>query len=358
LLALLSLVGVVWFGTAHAAQSAHIVRAATENRILLPMTSLAPDLLLKDAGTGWIALGVYRPVYPNDTSSIDSLEGAAGRHLAIVHWFALWGGWKRDFNRADLDLVSKRGSTPMITWEPWSGVANDGQWTLRDAILSGKNDAYIESWARGLSDYGKPVLLRFAHEMHNSSYPWALGVNGNTAVEYVAAWQRVRAIFARYPTNNVRWIWNPNTMGDAPASEHQSLYRSLYPGDAQVDLVGLDVYNTGPNLDWGAPRWRPFGEILGEPYAAITAVSARPLILPEIGSAETGGSKPAWIADALSDQTSARFPRLRAMVWFDISKEERWEIRSSAQSLQAWVAGATHALFASDASVVLSPPAP
>jgi beta-mannanase len=292
-----------------------------------------------------VALGLYRPEFPNDLKQLTALESAAGTKLAIVHWYALWGGWKSAFNAGDLKLVSDRGYLPMITWEPWAGTAGDPGWSLRSAILSGSNDAYIDTWARGLADYRLPVLLRFAHEMHDQTYPWAVGVNGNTASDYVAAWRHVRAIFAHYRTDNVKWVWNPNTMGGWSAAQYWPVYRALYPGDDQVDWVALDIYNTGPSLDWGAPYWRSFEDVLSEPYKAITAVSTKPLIIPEVGSAEAGGSKADWTARAMSAQLLTSFPRLRALVWFDVNKEAPWAITSSEPSLQAWLAAAGQPAF-------------
>ena len=87
-------------------------------------------------------------------------------------------------------------------------------------------------------------------------------------------------------------MWNPNVRGAAPAAELEPIYRSLYPGDDAVDWIGLNVYNTGPVLDWGAPAWRPFDDILQEPYRAITAVSGKPLVLGEVGSTEVGAIRP------------------------------------------------------------------
>jgi len=199
------------------------------------------------------------------------------------------------------------------------------------------NDAYIAEWARGLAEFGRPVLLRFAHEMHNQPmYPWAVGNNGNTAEEYVSAWHHVRAIFARHGATNVKWVWNPNTMGDAPLDAYLPLYKALYPGDDAVDWAGLDIYNTGPSLDWGAPYWRSFDQVLRTPYEAITAVSSKPVVLPEVGCTEQGGSKGSWIAEAVSADSAQRFPKLRAMVWFDVNKEQAWQLASSEASLQAW----------------------
>jgi beta-mannanase len=289
------------------------------------------------------ALGVYQPALPGDASKLADYERQAGRRLPIVHWYAQWAGWKSAFNQTDFESVAARGSIPMVTWEPWAGSpssASDPDWSLRAAILSGRSDPYIESWAQGLAAYGGPVLLRFAHEMHDQpTYPWAVGANGNTADEYVAAWRHVRAIFAQFKTDNVKWIWNPNTLGDAPASSYTSTYRTLYPGDDAVDWIGLDIYNTGPDLNWGHAGWQTFAQALAAPYAAITSISGKPLILPEVGSTETGGSKAAWITSALTSELQ-QFPRVRALVWFDVNKEQPWNLDSSPAALQAWVSAA------------------
>jgi hypothetical protein len=108
--------------------------------------------------------------------------------------------------------------------------------------------------------------------------------------------------------------------------------------------VGLDILNTGPQLDWGAPHWRSFSQVLANPYAAITDVSSKPVILVEVGSTEIGGSKANWITDALGDGLD-QFPRVDAMVWFDVNKEQAWNLDSSAASLSAWKTAAAAQRF-------------
>jgi beta-mannanase len=288
---------------------------------------------------GPVAIGVYRPEYPDDMRSLDAYEQSGSSPVALVHWYAVWGGWKAEFNRANLEVVRRRGAVPMITWEPWAAVPSDPAWSLRGRILSGQSDAYIHAWARGLAEYGGPVLLRFAHEMHNQTYPWAIGVNGNTAEDYVATWRYVHAIFVEEGATNVRWGWNPNTMAGTRRPTYEAIYRSLYPGDDVVDWVGLDIYNAGSALDdWGG--WRTFAEALTDPYDALQAITSKPVILAEVGSAETGGAKADWIRAAFTDLHSGRFSAVRALVWFDIDKEERWALHSSPDALSAWLGAA------------------
>jgi beta-mannanase len=282
-----------------------------------------------------LAIGLYRPEFPDRLGALDAYEQGGASPMALVHWYALWGGWKSAISPADLEAVRRRGSLPMITWEPWAGTAGDPAWSLNAKILSGASDAYIRSWARGLAAYGGPVLLRFAHEMHDQSYPWAVGVNGNTAGQYVAAWRYVHAIFAEERATNVRWVWNPNTMPGTRRAAYEEIYRSVYPGNDVVDWAGLDIYNGGAALDgWGG--WRTFRDALADPYDALRAVADKPIILGEVGSAEAGGAKAEWIRSAFTDLLSARFGAVRAMVWFDVDKEENWTLHSSPQALAAW----------------------
>ena len=330
--------------------------------ILLALVQLAgfsgqahADRVIADNGSG-VALGIYQPQFPEDLSALGEYEQQLGQPMPIVHWYAQWGGWKSAFDRTDLDKVSAHGSIPAITWEPWSGDplgGPDPRWSLRNGILSGRFDDYIDSWARGMADYGKPVLLRFAHEMHDHPfYPWAVGINGNSADDYLAAWRHVRAIFARENATNVEWVWNPHWITGASAATYLAVYTALYPGDDAVDWVGLDVFNTGPDLDWGRPDWESLSGLLSPEYQAATTLSTKPILLPEVGSAESGGSKADWITTALTTDLR-QFPRVRGLIWFDVDKEEAWNLDSSPSALSAWLAAVSDPLFAVSANAFL-----
>jgi hypothetical protein len=287
---------------------------------------------------GTLTIGVYRPELPDRLDAIAAYERDSGRQIGLVHWFALWGGWKRAFNRADLDRVEASSAVALISWEPWSGQMADPRWSL-ETINSGQHDPYIRSWGQGLAAYGKPVLLRFAHEMHATQYPWATGVNGNPAFDYVSAWRRVQAIFADAGATNVRWVWSPNNPGGETADQLIATYRSLFPGDDAVDYLGIGVYNTGPALDWGAPRWRTFDDALDPAYRALTAISTKPIVIAEVGSTETGGDKGDWIDEAMRAELRQRFPRVRALVWFDVDNEQRWQRGSSTDAYLSFIDG-------------------
>ncbi len=157
-----------------------------------------------------IYLGVWQPGAPASLAAVTQFEHDAGKHVAIVQWYQQWAGGSSAFDRSLPAAVAAHGSIPMINWEPWDPAAGANQPAFAlPNIIAGNYDGYVRGWAQGLAAYGKPVLLRFAHEMNGTWYPWAGGINGNTAAQYVAAWRHVHDIFAAAGATNVRWVWSP-----------------------------------------------------------------------------------------------------------------------------------------------------
>lgn len=222
---------------------------------------------------------------------------------------------------------------PMVTWSPnnypRSGNAvNQPDYALR-TIVAGDHDAYIRSYARDAAAWGKPMYLRFAHEMNGDWYPWCAGVNGNTSAQYVAAWRHVHDIFEQEGATNVRWVWSPGYeySGTTP-------YEQLYPGDAYVDWVGIDGYN------WGTSQpgygWVSFSSIFGASYDKLARMTDKPMMIAETASAEQGGDKAAWIRQAFLKDVPSRFPRIKAVLWFNVNLERDWRVNSSSSSLAAY----------------------
>lgn len=273
--------------------------------------------------------GLYAPDFPGTMATIDTLEGQVGRVADYVMWYVHWGGPYSGFDPSDLAAASANGSIPLITW-----MSDDptGATTITDAaIAAGAYDSYIRAWAEGLRAYGRPVLLRFDHEMNGDWSGWSPGVNGNTAASYIAAWRHVYTIFATAGATNVKFVWSPNVdyTGATPMAE-------LYPGDAYVAMVGLDGYNWGP-LD--GHTWQTPQQVFGPSVAEIEAITHRPLMITEVGSTSTGGDKAQWIEQFFAYLEAN--PRITGFVWFDDDKETDWAITSADGSLAAFVQGLT-----------------
>lgn len=270
-----------------------------------------------------VMLGVWQP---GDFNDLAALEARIGKEFALVHWFVGWGAPDAAFDPTRIVTALALGRTPMISWEPWDYRRGYDQPRYRlAAIVRGDYDRYIRSWARGLRDVNGRVLLRWGHEMNLGSYPWAVGVAGNTAEEFVAAWRRLHAIFQQEGAVNVEWVWSPGLIWRPEAA-----FEPMFPGDDTVDWVALDIYNAEP---WGG--WRPFPAIADYSYARLAALSARPMMIAELGVADDP-RKAAWIEATLSD-LPWRYPRLRAVVWFNEATHGfDWRLDSSPANAAAF----------------------
>ena len=279
------------------------------------------------AGSMSIALGVQMPGLPNDPGEIDTFNTLVGGKAAIALWFSTWAEPLIDV--PTLDSITATGSIPMLTWEPWASDAQiePALYPLR-SIADGAFDDYIRQSAQDAAAYGKPFFLRFAEEMNGGWFPWGVGVNGNTANDYLAAWQHVVTVFREEGADNAVWVWSPN-------SEYDGLYpfSDLYPGDEWVDWVGLDGYNWGSQEQSG---WRTFSDVFYPSYQTATALTDKPVMIAEMASTEMGGDKAEWIRQGMLTDLPTLMPRIQAVVWFNRVKETDWRVESSETSLTAY----------------------
>jgi beta-mannanase len=258
---------------------------------------------------------------------VDAFEQHVRHHADIVMWFADWAHVAR-FDARQAGVVAARGSIPEISWEPWDSTGHSrSQPTFRLArIIDGSHDRYIVRWAREIAAYGRPVRLRFAHEMNGRWYPWAERVNGNRPGEYVRAWRHVHRIFTAEGAQNVRWVWSP-VAGSVRAAQ--------YPGSRYVDVLGVAGFNGGTAVF--RRRWRSFATAFGPTLRRVHALDrSKPVELSEIASAEVGGSKATWIRELFAEVR--RRPYIRSVVWFNLRKELDWRVESSPEAQRAFAA--------------------
>lgn len=294
--------------------------------------------------------GVYLGMFYGVSSPSTALFEQVGKGVAIS---AVYLNWSKSFSGGLLSANSAMGRITLITWEFMPGQVPGYEGRVLDTILEGQYDAYIDSWAKGLRDFGKPVLLRFGHEMNGNWYPWSGAANGGGETagfgdptkpdgpeRYVAAYRYIHERFRQQGADNVLWVWCPNAPFDDMVRalgdwNHPAAY---YPGDDVVDWLGFDGYN------WGASAygqrfnatWQSFDAIFGDSYAALQAINPeKPILIGEFASTEEGGDKAAWIRDAFA-AIRTRYPQIRGLVWFHISKETDWRINSSDAALQAY----------------------
>lgn len=273
-------------------------------------------------------------VSADDLAGADRFSGSSGKAAGLVNVYVSFAS--PGFDRPPLDAIRRRGAVPMVTWLPCrdgSLGSEQPEYALR-RITGGAFDPYLKRWAADAAAWGQPLMLRFAPEMNGSWNSWSAGVNGNRARDFVLAWRHVHDLFAEAGASNVEWVWSPNVVMPGSPS-----LPSLYPGDRYVDWIGLDGYNWGTTR--AGSRWQSFGDVFGPTLRAVRALTQRPLMLSEVGSAEAGGSKAAWVADFF--RQLRRNPDILAFVWFNFDKEADWRIDSSSSSRHAFVAGVADA---------------
>lgn len=284
---------------------------------------LAPTLRSVDAlrAPTRMLFGAYDGALPQSFKEFGAFEEALDFRFPIVSFYVAWGDKpEQQFPVRLVETVDRMGSVPMVTWEPWVVDFDEGrrtnlppraerEYASLAAIARGDYDFYVVPWAAAAARYGKPMFLRFAHEMNDPyRYPWG-PQNGNRPADFIAAWKHVHQIFQKMSANNVLWVWSPHI--SMPWFEY------YYPGPEWVDWVGFGVLNYGSVATWS--RWWSFHQIVEKAYPALLALQ-KPLVICEFGTLSYGGDVLEWYKQAFYhlDHT---YGRVRGVVFFNQTKD-------------------------------------
>ena len=264
-----------------------------------------------------------------DASDIDNYESIIGKNLASVMFFINWGnGIADNFPLTTCNIIDANGSVPHITWEPYT---TNIQVSIFDGILAGNYDSYITSFANSVKSWGKPLWIRFAHEMNGNWYGWSgffNGANLSAVSKYTQTWRYVWRKFKEVGATNVAWVWSPGNES-IPTSQWNAA-TNYYPGDDFVNWIGISGYNWFTN-NGGLPQNRSFDDIFSAIYVELSKINSdKPMMISEFASEDfnTGITKKSnWIIDAFL-KIKYSYPRIRNYNWFNINKERAWRIDS------------------------------
>jgi mannan endo-1,4-beta-mannosidase len=202
-------------------------------------------------------------------SNLSLLDAAK---LATGHYPGLMGGDYADFSRS---FVSTRtvGKAASEYWNaggmvsisahvphPGGGGLRDRDVDLAQLLVPGTPTNVnwmrtLDSMAAGLQtlrNVGVVVLWRPFHEMNGDWFWW----NGKDSAAFVRTWRHMFDYYSKEKgLDNLLWVYSPN-MG--------SKVTTYYPGDAYVDITGLDAYTD--NVDAGSIKG--YAELirLGKPF--------------------------------------------------------------------------------------------
>jgi beta-mannanase len=283
---------------------------------------------------------------------IEAFEQAVGKHQAIIASSSYWG--EQSFPTHNLEIISRHNSIPLVYWSPWDKPYQQDLGPDRfslDAILAGKWDGYIDSWAKQAKSFGRPLFVAWGLEMNGTWFPWSGYFYGagkelsdgvfagpeffKKAYRYVV--DRVRAARA----DNIIWGFHVNNYS-YPVEEWNEP-KDYYPGDDYVDWLGMSSYGKQFRRD----PWISSSDAMIYAYNSLCAISPnKPVIMAEwgIGEFPESGNKGPWILESFETMKTS-FPRLKAAVYWS----ERWEnddgtysnlrVTSSPDALEAYRKG-------------------
>jgi len=307
------------------------------------------DLARRGPASGvWV--GVHLDWANETVAKITQDLGRAPADLVTFVSFPLTADDGRNLDAA-AEQAREVGAVMVITLQPWNGLvaATDEAATELAGKLAGYGAA------------GVPTIIRFAHEMNGSWYPW-----GQDPDAYIAAFRRVAdAIHAGAPT--AAMLWAPNqgegypyfggkyaAVAGSPAARRLDTnhdgrltaaddpYAPYWPGPQYVDWVGMSLYHWGTAYPWGeneVPAAGKFTQLItgagGQQavpdfYAAYSETFGKPMAIAETaafyrpggGGASEEAIKTAWLDQVFSPSVRTNFPLLRLVNWFEWRKQE------------------------------------
>lgn len=278
---------------------------------------------------GRITFGGYTNGMDAFPRRLDNLAAQVGQPLSIASVFRgpgdIWPG--------PIEVSLAAGRTLLVAW--YLDYKSFSYWASPAAR------AEIVAVARRVKAYGRVVAIRPWAEMNGDWQSWqpTASPTGGYATGYaafIAAWRNVVSVFRAEGATNVRWIFNPTTDTYPETTD----IRRIWPGNAYVNILGLDGYNWGTG---GIFTWRSFANIYQTQYNRLVSLAPTlPMWICEIGCADplsalntvrapSGQSKAQWWKEmSLSAQ---RMPAIRAVVLFDVAKERDWRAASSTPAL-------------------------
>jgi beta-mannanase len=283
---------------------------------------------------------------------IEAFEEAVGKHQAIVASSSYWG--EQSFPLHNLEIITRHNAIPLIYWSPWDKpyVMERGpdRFSL-DAIVAGKWDAYIDSWAGKAKAFERPIFVAWGLEMNGNWFPWSGYFYGGgkelskdvyagpelykKAYRYIV--DRVRATGAK----NIIWVFHVQNY--SYPSGKWNHFEEYYPGDDYVDWLAMSAYGK----QFRGEPWVSASDTMVYAYDNLCGLNPdKPVMLAEwgIGEFPKAGDKAQWITEAFQTMKT-RFPRLKAAVFWS----ERWEnddgtysnlrVTSPPQALEAYRRG-------------------
>jgi hypothetical protein len=280
--------------------------------------------------------GMYQGAFPNMGATEDSVTKE--RILAFdsltgnpVVWVYFSNNWFKGikFPKTEVEVISSLNKIPFIRIMPRSGFINGSQdpvYTLQK-ITDGVFDEELTQYARDAKNIKTGLIMEFGTEVNGSWFSWNGKYNGggnkkeygdpkkyDGPERFRDAYRHIIDIFRNEGAKNVTWVYHVNS-NSVPKKKWNTM-QAYYPGDDYIDWIGASIY--GAQVP--GERGKEFTDIMDECYDEICNVSKnKPLAVLEFGVIEDPAvvNKPEWIGNALQSLINERYPRIKAISYWN-----------------------------------------
>ncbi len=112
------------------------------------------------------------------------------------------------------------------------------------SMISGSIDSQLTAFAKGAAAYSGQIILPLNEEVNCSNTDaWGGTFKGNTAASAIAAFQHIENVIKPIAPN-IKFAYDVNNVSCYSSAASNSL-TAYYPGNAYVDIVGVDGFNFG-----------------------------------------------------------------------------------------------------------------
>ncbi len=145
--------------------------------------------------------------------------------------------------------IHKKGGIVTLSWHPDNPVSKKNAWDTTPAVASllkgGALYSEYQDWLANLAVFlrslkdkkGKriPIIFRPFHEMNGGWFWWGKG--HCSPQEFIRLWQETfQLLTTDLKVHNLMYCYSPNLL------LLKKDFLKYYPGDAYVDMLGIDVY--------------------------------------------------------------------------------------------------------------------
>jgi hypothetical protein len=245
-------------------------------------------------------IGLYQDEVPASYAGVTAFTEATGVKPGVVVYYS---GWMEPFQLDFAMTVAEHGAVLLVQMDPTK--------ISLSAVVAGEYDDYLNTYARAVRAYQRPVIFSFGHEMNGDWYRW--GNRHTPAAVFVAAWRHIVTLFRAQGAGNVTWLWAVNVIH---GTHDVASPGPWWPGKSYVTWVGIDGYYRSTSTT--------FASLFGPTIAAVRALTRDPILLSETAVAPAAG-QPTKIANLFA---GVRLYGLLGFVWFDAAHVEDWRLMS------------------------------